>query len=381
MAKVSGYCDGKFNSVRQLLEATLATGDDLGASLCVKYHGETVLDLWGGYADEEKSTEWTRDTLAPVWSSSKLVTNLAALMLVDRGLLDLDANVSLYWPEFAANGKGSIKVRHILSHTAGLSGWDSPTTMSDLYDHDKSTARLAEQKPWWEPGTASGYHAISQGHVVTELVRRVTGTTLKEFINNEIAGPLGADFQLGALEKDWPRISKIVPPPALPFSAPDDGSVASRTLKSSPIQATDSYTEGFRNAELGASNGFGNARSLNTILSLILTNGEVNGKRYLSPATIDRIFEEQSMGVDLVVGIPLRNGIGYGLAWSETARWIPDGKVCFWGGWGGSITIVDLTRGLTISYVMNKMGTCVIGTDRTEAYVKAIYSAVAQDCS
>ncbi|CAG8014188.1 unnamed protein product [Penicillium olsonii] len=381
MAKVSGYCDEKFNSVRQLLEQTLAAGHDLGASLCVNHHGKTVLDLWGGYTNEEKSIEWTRDTLAPVWSSSKLVTNLAALMLVDRGLLDLDANVALYWPEFAANGKESITVRHILSHTAGVSGWDCLTTMSFLYDHDLSAAKLAEQKPWWEPGTASGYHAISQGHIVAELVRRVTGGTLKEFINHEIAGPLGADFQLGALEKDWSRISDVVSPPALPFSAPDDGSVASKTLKSSPIQASDSYTAEFRQAELGASNGFANARSLCTILSLILTKGEANGKRFLSPATIDRIFEEQSKGVDLVVGIPLRNGIGYGLAWSESADWIPDGKVCFWGGWGGSITIVDLTRGVTISYVMNRMGTCVIGTDRTEAYVRAIYSALAQDCS
>jgi CubicO group peptidase (beta-lactamase class C family) len=312
-----------------------------------------------------------------VWSQSKLVTNLAALMLVDRGFLDLDANVASYWPEFAANGKENIKVCHILSHTAGLSGWEHPVTMADLYDHDKSTAMLAEQRPWWEPGTASGYHAISQGHLVGELVRRVTGKPLKEFISEEIAGPLGADFQLGALEKDWSRISKVVPPPSLPFSAPDDGSVTSKTLKSAPLQATDSQTPGFRHAELGASNGFGNARSMNLILSTILVNGEVDGKRFLSPATIDRIFEEQSRGVDLVVGTPLRNGIGYGLSWSDTAAWIPDGKVCFWGGWGGSITIIDLTRGLTISYVMNKMGTCVIGTDRTEAYVNAIYSAVA----
>lgn len=298
-------------------------------------------------------------------------------MLVDQGILNLDANVSLYWPEFAANGKEEIKLRHILSHTAGVHGWDIPTSMRYLYDTQRAAEQLARQEPWWTPGSASGDHAMSQGHLVGKIVRRATGRTLKDFIRDEITDPLGADFQLGALKRDWPRISDIVPPPSLPFSAPDDGSVTSKTLKSSPVQATDSYDPEFRRAEIGASNGFGNTRSLNIILSMIVTGGVVNGKRFLSQPTIDRIFEEQSNGVDLAVSIPLRQGIGYGLPEPKSAPWIPEGKVCFWGGWGGSIVIVDLDRGLTISYVMNKMGQGILGTDRTEAYVRAVYAAIA----
>ena len=173
--------------------------------------------MWGGFADEARTTPWTADTIVNVWSTTKTVTNLAALMLVDRGLLDPYAPVARYWPEFAANGKEQVEVRHLLSHTSGVSGWEQPVSVEDMYDWETSTARLAAQAPWWTPGTASGYHALNQGHLVGEVIRRVSGKPLRQFVAEEIAGPLRADFQIGAAQRDWGRVAEIIPPPPLDF--------------------------------------------------------------------------------------------------------------------------------------------------------------------
>ena len=190
-------------------------GEDLGASLVVDIDGETVVDLWGGWADEARTVPWTENTITNVFSTTKTMTRLAALVLVDRGELDLDANVATYWPEFAARGKAGIKVRQLLSHTSGVSGWEQPITLEDLYDWDKSTALLAAQAPWWEPGTASGYHVLNYGHLIGEVIRRITGQRLGEFFAAQIAGPLGADFHIGLPPSEFHRVANVVPPPPL----------------------------------------------------------------------------------------------------------------------------------------------------------------------
>lgn len=377
MAEVHGRCSDRFEPVREALADKLASGAELGASIVVNIGGETVVDIWGGFRDEARTAPWTQDTITNVWSTTKTVTNLAALMLVDRGDLDVCAPVARYWPEFAANGKQDIEVRHVLSHTAGVSGWDQPFSTEDMYDWDKSTSQLAAQAPWWEPGSASGYHALNQGHLVGEIVRRITGKSLKQFVAEEIAGPLGADFQIGAVERDWGRIADVIPPPPLPFDMDsiDMQSPAFKTMTGPVPDASAANTAGWRNADMGACNGHGNARSVARIMSAISLGGEVDGIRLLGPKTIDVIFDEQSSGVDLVLGVPLRFGIGYGLPLLETVPYLPDERICFWGGWGGSIIAMDLDRRMTISYMMNKMGPGVIGSDRSEAYVRAIYGS------
>ncbi len=375
--EVAGTCGERFEPVRAALAAQLASGEELGASIVVNVDGETVVDIWGGFRDQARTVPWTRDTITNVWSTTKTVTNLAALMLADRGQLDVYAPVAQYWPEFAANGKQDIKVRHVLSHTAGVSGWEQPFSTQDMYDWDKSTSRLAAQSPWWEPGSASGYHALNQGHLVGEIIRRITGKSLKQFVAEEIAGPLGADFQIGAAERDWDRIADVVPPPPLPFDMDsiDPQSPAFKTMTGPVPDASAANTAGWRHADMGACNGHGNARSVARILSALALDGEVDGIRLLGPETIGLIFDEQSRGVDLVLGVPLRFGIGYGLPLLETIPYLPDERICFWGGWGGSIIAMDLGRRMTISYMMNKMGPGVIGSDRSEAYVRAIYGA------
>jgi CubicO group peptidase (beta-lactamase class C family) len=378
LADIHGTCDERFESVRSALAQNIDSGEELGASIAVDLDGDVAVDIWGGHKDEARAQPWERDTITNVWSTTKTVTSLAALMLVDRGELDVDAPVATYWPEFAANGKQDVLVRNLMGHTSGVSGLEQPAVVEDLYDWDKSTARYASQAPWWPPGTASGYHALNYGHLVGEVLRRITGTTLKQFVANEIAGPLGADFQIGAAEADWGRIADVIPPPPLPFDleaiGPDSPTV--KTLTGPYVMAEGANTADWRRADIGAANGHGNARSVARILSAISRGGEVDGIRLLRPETIEVIFREQSRGVDLVIGVPLRYGIGYGLPIPETLPYLPDEKICFWGGWGGSVILMDVGRRMTIAYMMNKMGAGIIGSDRAEQYVRAIYAAV-----
>src|ERR1700728_3133921 len=217
MAELSGTCDARFDGVREAVQRNIVSGEDVCASLVVALDGEIAVDLWGGFRDEAGTVPWTRDTITNVWSTTKTVTSLAALMLGERGQLDVDAPVARYWPEFAAAGKQDVLVRHLMSHTSGVSGLDQPASVDDLYDWDKSTSRFAAQAPWWAPGTASGYHALNFGHLIGEVVRRISGKPLKQFVAEEIAGPLGADFQIGAAESDWARIADVTPPPPLPL--------------------------------------------------------------------------------------------------------------------------------------------------------------------
>jgi CubicO group peptidase (beta-lactamase class C family) len=371
MSEIHGTNEGRFDALRALLQANVDSGEELGASMVVDLDGETLVDLWGGYRDPARTTPWDEHTIVNVWSTTKTVTALAVLMLVDRGLLAVDAPVARYWPDFAAAGKEGVLVRHLLSHTSGVSGLDRPAVLEDLYDAERAAARMAAQAPWWEPGSASGYHALNFGHLLGELVRRVDGRTLTAFVAEEIAGPLDADFTIGAPEKEWGRIAEVTPPPPLPFDLEAAGreSPLVRTMTGPPADAAAANTEAWRRAEIGGANGHGNARSVARMLSTVARGGQ----GLLSPATIDLIFREQAHGVDLVLGVPLRWGIGFGLPESTTLPYIPDRRICFWGGWGGSMIVMDLDRRLTVSYMMNRMAPGIIGSDRSAAYLTEVY--------
>jgi CubicO group peptidase (beta-lactamase class C family) len=375
---IHGSCDNRFKSLGEALEANVESGEELGASIAVNLDGETLVDLWAGCRDEARTQPWERDTIVNVWSTTKTVTSLAMLMLVSRGELDVYAPVARYWPEFGVAGKEGIEVRHLLSHTSGVSGLDQPAAIEDLYDWETSTSRMAAQAPWWEPGSASGYHALNFGHLLGEVLRRVTGRTLRQFVAEEIAGPLGADFQIGVAAADTGRITPVVPPPPLPFdfSAMDPTSPAIRTFTGPTVDASVANTPGWRAADIGGANGHGNARSVARILSAITLGGQVDGTELLSRETIGLIFEQQSDGVDVVLGVPLRFGIGFGLPQPVTIPYIPKGRICYWGGWGGSVIIMDLDRRLTFAYMMNKMAPGIIGSSRAESYLRPTYTAL-----
>lgn len=375
---VHGYCDPAFDAVAAALVDNINAGEEVGACITIDVEGDRLVDIWAGYTDAARTTAWAEDTIVNVWSSTKTVTSLAGLMLVDRDLVDLTSPVARYWPEFAANGKQDIEFRHILSHTSGVSGWDLPFTTEDMYDWEKSTALLAAQAPWWPPGTGSGYHAHNQGHLIGEIVRRVTGSSLKDFVRDEIAGPLGADFQIGARPADYHRIAEIIGPPPLelPLDLLPEDSPMRKTFSGPPPNADAANTPAWRAADLGALNGHGNSRSLATILSAISLGGTARGVQLLKPGTIELIFAEQANGFDQVLPAPVRWGVGYALAKNEALPYVPDEKICFWGGWGGSMVLICPDRRTTISYVMNKMGPGILGSDRMATYGGLIFDAL-----
>lgn len=375
---VRGHNDTRFDKVRSALADAITSGEEVGAAIAINVDGANVVDIWGGHTDSTKAAAWAEDTIVNVWSCTKMITSLAALMLVDRNLIELSAPVAEYWPEFAANGKQNIEIRHILSHTSGVSGWEPPFHTEDMYDWPNSTAALAAQAPWWPPGTASGYHALNHGHLIGEVLRRVTGTSLKEFVRNEIAEPLNTDFQIGARPADFDRISEVIPPPPfeLPLGQSPKDSPMRKTFSAPTPDAEAANTAAWRHADIGALNGHGNARSLACMLSAIALGGTVNGVKLLRSDTIEQIFAVQSDGVDQVLGVPLRWGIGYALPKPETLPYVPDEKICFWGGWGGSMVLIDPDRRTTVAYVMNKMGPEVLGSSRTAKYMTLIYEAL-----
>ena len=372
---ISGTCDPRFEAVRTQFQANLNNGLDVGASVALVLGGELVVDLWGGTIDDA-GTAWAEDTVINVWSTTKTMTALCMLMLADRGEVDFDAPVAAYWPEFAANGKGNVLLRHLMSHTAGLPGWSVPITIDDALDWDKNTSMLAAQETWWEPGTASGYHALTQGQLLGEVARRVTGQSLGTFFAKEVAGPLGADFHIGTPESVDPRVALVIPPSTgLGGVDIDPTSIAGRVFLSTPIGAEVSWTIPWRRAELPAGNGHGNARSVALVQSVLAGRGEARGVRLLSEAGCMKVFEEQCNGTDLVLGIPLRHGIGYGLSLPELPI-SPNENACFWGGWGGSIVVNDLDANMTFSYVMNRMGEGTTGDLRGGSLLMAGYGAL-----
>jgi CubicO group peptidase (beta-lactamase class C family) len=363
VAEISGVCEERFAGVRDALAANLDRRLDIGASVSVFVDGAAAVDIWGGHLDEEGTVPWERDTITNVWSITKTMAALCALILADRGELDLHAPVATYWPEFAAAGKAAIEIRHVLGHTAGLSGWSEPMTADDLCDWEKSTSLLAAQEPWWEPGTVSGYHALTQGYLIGEVVRRITGTTLGAFFASEVARPLGADFHIGLPASEDDRVALVIPP-AMPDSAEVAAmapTIAGRTLLNPAMTGAEPWSESWRRAEIPAANGHGNARSVALIQSVVACGGELGGTRFLSAGGCDRIFEEQANGTDLVLGPGFRLGMGYGLS----SEMIPIGpRACFWGGWGGSIVMLDLDDRLVVSYVMNRMADQLLGDPR-----------------
>jgi CubicO group peptidase (beta-lactamase class C family) len=374
MAEVKGRYEERFAPVAEAFSQNLDSGADIGASVAVVHEGQFVVDIWGGDADPEQGAAWEEDTIVNVWSSTKTMAALCALILADRGELDLDAPVSTYWPEFSQAGKEAVEVRHLLSHTAGLAGWQERLDPRDLADWERCTGMLAAQAPWWEPGTASGYHALTQGYLIGEVVRRITGVSLGRFFAETVAEPLGADFHIGLAADDDQRVS--------PLHAPEPGNLREagipelgiRTFSNPVVGAPTAMEEWWRRAEIPAANGHGNARSVAAIQSVVSNGGEARGIRLLSEATVSRIFEEQSNGPDLVLGVPLRFGMGYGLA-SET---MPMGPHSFsWGGYGGSLVFNDLDARITVTYVMNRMEPGLLGDRRGASMVVGSIAALA----
>jgi CubicO group peptidase (beta-lactamase class C family) len=372
---VAGFTRDKFASVRAAFENNLASSADVGASFCATVDGETVVDLWGGFADEAKTRPWEKDTIVNVYSTTKTMTALTALLVADRGELDFDAPVARYWPEFAANGKANVKVSHLMSHSAGLSGWKETLAPEDIYDWEKVTGLLAAQAPYWEPGTASGYHALTQGYLVGEVVRRITGKSLGTVFREEIAEPLGADFHIGLPASEDARVAELIPPPPGTGIADGEQSELNRNMSSNPrIDPHDTRTRAWRAAEIPAAGGHGNARSIAEIHAILANGGVAKGKRIMSEAGCRKALEQQIEGTDLIFNGPARFGLGFGLPSAMVP--LPNPNTIFWGGYGGSLVIIDMDARTTFGYAMNKMAGTTTGDMRALGLAGAMWQAL-----
>jgi CubicO group peptidase (beta-lactamase class C family) len=382
--EIQGYCDERFTSVKEIFAENFKLGLDVGASFAATLEGKFIIDLWAGYADVAKTRPWERDTIVNVFSTTKVMTTICTLMCIDRGLLELDTPVAQYWPEFAQNGKETLPVRYLLSHTAGLSGWNERFPMEMLYDWNLCVTKLAAQKPWWKPGTKSGYHSVTFGYLLGELVRRVTGKSLGTFFREEVATPLDADFHIGLAEENDPRVADLIAPKTPLILKIIGNTLFQKLLSFHPaiktltrptrleiIDAT--RTRAFRVAEIPAGNGHGNARSIARIGAALACGGELDGVRILSSSLIEQALEEQSYGKDLVLRIPVRFGLGFGLPCKEIP--FPHPRTLFWGGFGGSIAIIDLDAKMSIGFAMNKMSAELLLDPRKTRLMNALAEA------
>jgi CubicO group peptidase (beta-lactamase class C family) len=379
--EVHGYCDARFMNVKEIFAENFKQGLDVGASLAVTLEGKFVIDLWAGYADAAKTRPWEQDTIVNVFSTTKVMTTICTLMLVDRGLLDLDAPVAKYWPEFAQNGKKNLPVRYLLSHTSGLAGWNDQFPTEGLYDWNLCVTKLAAQKPWWKPGTKSGYHAVTFGYLLGEVVRRVTGKSIGTFFRDEVAQPLNADFHIGLSEEHDSRVAELIPAKlSLLFKILSSRIFRKLLFFNMSIKALTkpdllkivdkTSTRAWRAAEIPAANGHGNARSIARIGAALACGGELDGVKLLSPETIEKALEEQSYCKDAVLRKPVRFGLGFGLPCKEIP--FPHPRTLYWGGYGGSLAMIDLDAKMSAAFAMNKMSSEILLDTRKMRFINAL---------
>jgi CubicO group peptidase (beta-lactamase class C family) len=383
--ELQGQCDARFKRVREIFEASFASGAELGAGLCVYLHGQLVIDLWGGFADPEKTRPWRRDTLTNVYSTTKGITALCAHQLVERGELDLDAPVARYWPEFAQNGKAELPVRMLLSHRAGLPAIAKPLQPTDIFNWSTMTSALAEQKPWWTPGTKHGYHALTFGWLVGELVRRVSGMSIGRYVREHVAAPLGAEFWIGLPEELDARTAHLTQGPIhaaegqqnmLEIIQKDPEGMLAKTFANPLLFAISPNSREWRAAELAAANGHTTAHALARIYAALANGGELEGTRLLGRDAIERARVEQSYGKDEVLPLVSRFGLGWMLPPAEEPLG-PNTRVFGHGGAGGSLGLADPEAGFGLGYVMNLMHTGLWLVDpRPRALLTALYEAL-----
>jgi CubicO group peptidase (beta-lactamase class C family) len=386
--EIHGEVAPGFEPVRAAFTANLEQHGDVGAAFSLYKDGTKVVDLWGGVADEETGRQWAEDTLQLVFSTTKGATALCALRLVERGELDLDAPVADYWPEFKAEGKDRIPVRWLLSHRSGLPAVDVKLTPEDVYAWDPIVSALAAQKPMWEPGTAHGYHAVTYGNLVGEVVRRVSGKSLGQFFADEIAGPLGLDFWIGLSPEQEARVSKLV---TMRFGAPADFDVESlpEEIRDMVRNFTDPNSLTMRAlnladppmdfnapelhaAELPAANGITTARSLARMYAAAI--GDVDGVQLLDPTTVALACETQSEGPDKVLMVDSKFGLGFMLNSLFSPMLTP--RSFGHSGAGGSLGFADPEAGVGFGYVMNKMMQNLAGDPRTIGLIDAVKRSI-----
>jgi CubicO group peptidase (beta-lactamase class C family) len=378
VSQVDGTCDPAFDGVRDAFAGNFAGGLELGASLSISVAGRNVVDLWGGHLDAEKTRRWERDSLVCVFSCTKGVVAIATMWAVARGLVDLDAPVASYWPEFAAEGKDTLPVRWLLTHEAGLPAIGQRMPHGSLSDWDAMTTALAAQAPWWEPGTAHGYHGVTYGHLIGEVLRRVTGRTCGALVHDELATPLGIELAMPLPSELDARTADLVVDMSREgtfFDAWDMKTSLGPRAFGNPPDANDPshcMTDAWRRAEIPAANMHANSRGLDQLYSVLARGGSAAGLD-LAPADLVAEFGRCHVrGDDKVMELPTAFGLGFEHTIPEW-RFGPGERTYGHNGSGGSLGIVDPDAGVSLGYAMNRLWW---GPDRTDPRWPPIFDAL-----
>ncbi|REJ72978.1 MAG: class A beta-lactamase-related serine hydrolase [Acidobacteria bacterium] len=375
-ATIRGTCDDRFSRVAEAFAQNFEDDLEIGASFAVTLDGEIVVDVWGGFADRDETRVWGEDTLVNVWSTTKGLTALCLAMLVDRGELVYDRRVHHYWPEFKQGGKESITVETLLSHQAGLCGLREPTDTADYYDQELMAARLAAMEPLWEPGTANGYHAITFGFLAAELVRRITGASLGEFFDHEVADEVGADVYIGLDEDDDERVAELIAPPERKPPAevaPEHVEIVRAATGNPALDPEIPNDPAWRRAQIPAANAHAGARGLAQIYGVLACGGDSHGRFLLEKKTLDEATRERCKRRDLVLAMPIRWSAGWALNIAPTYG--PNREAFGHSGWGGSTAFADPSTKLAIGYTMNQMQANLQGDPRTLRLIEATYAS------
>ncbi len=394
---IQGVCDEKFESVAEQFLRNYSERGEVGASVCVRVGDQKVVDLWGGFAEEESQRPWQEDTVSIVFSCTKAATALCAHILVDRGLLDLNAPVSRYWPEFAQAGKQDVTVAMMLNHSAGVPAFREPVKEGGYNDWDYMIERLEKEQPFWLPGTRNGYHMISFGWTVGELVRRVSGKSLGQFFADEIAAPLDLDFWIGLPESIDSRVAPMIAavpnlePPISDFvqAVVNDPQSTSHLALFNSGGHNANATAAHR-AEIGGAGGISNARSLSKMFEPLANGGVAQGITLLSDTAIARMSQvSMATQMDPTLLRPTRFALGFMKTMDNrdykpgnTEGFIIGDRAFGHVGAGGSAGFADPDAHLSFGYTMNKMGDGILLTDRGQSLVDASYRSLGyRDCA
>src|SRR5665213_2654467 len=348
--EINGFCDERFLPLKDAFRANFENGLEVGASFAVTHRGKPVVDSWAGHADWNRTRVWEKDTIVLLYSTSKIPLIMSFLLLVDRGLVDLDVPVATYWPEFAAGGKSHVTVRDALTHRAGVPGFEPPVPFEALHDWDGITAHIAAEAHWFDSESVLCYHAITYGFVLGEIIRRVSGRGPSQFFREEIADKAGIDLQLGLRSQaERARLAQngyLNPPGGMMTRHP----LARRVTES--VGQGDWTTWENQRSDVPASNGYGNARAVARLCTIGAMGGVLDGVHYLSQKTVDEASREQVFAEEPHVGW-LRLGLGFGL---HSDGFPAPTSTCFhWGGYGGSFGIMDQATGIGCGYAMNNL--------------------------
>ncbi|WP_292052907.1 MULTISPECIES: serine hydrolase domain-containing protein [unclassified Brevundimonas] len=376
--QIHGSCPEQFSAVKDAFAANFTDApeglNEVGARFSITVEGETVIDLWGGSADTAGEKPFTQTTLVPIFSSGKAVMALMIARLVDQGRLSYADKVADHWPEFGQNGKDQLTIGQLMSHQAGLPGFDEPVEPSIWYDPAAVVARLAAQKPMWEPGTASGYHPISIGLMAGEIFRRLDGRTMGTALREDFCEPYGLHLWIGTPPSEHDRAAEMKRPSSLPnLGKLDELKMAAFVNKGAAPGGRGSAE--WRQAEIPSANMHASGADMARILSILANGGRWNGQTFLSEQTLAELAEERIQGPDKI--LPFTLSWAAGLMRNEGIDIFgPNADALGHCGWGGSLVWADAAARVSGAYVMNRQSPHLLGDPRAVRLVNAVYAAL-----